>query len=109
MNHDTTTSATPMNPKDQHQQATTTIMTNMFTENNSTLTIVGAVSIVALTACLFCPAKLLRWVERKRYQYEVTFSLYMMTPTEKFIFSMSFSLFFYPISSSLHPCSSLSQ
>ncbi len=31
---------------------------------------------------------ILRWLQRKRYQYEVTFSLYMMTPTEKFIFSM---------------------
>lgn len=30
---------------------------------------------------------LLRWLQRKRYQYEVTFSLYMLTPTEKFIFS----------------------
>lgn len=30
-----------------------------------------------------------RWLQRKRYQYEVTFSLYMLTPTEKFIFSMS--------------------
>jgi len=32
-------------------------------------------------------ATLLRWLQRKRYQYEVTFSLYMLTPTEKFIFS----------------------
>lgn len=31
-----------------------------------------------------------RWLQRKRYQYEITFSLYMMTPTEKFIFSMSY-------------------
>ena len=30
-----------------------------------------------------------RWLRRKQYQYEVTFSLYMLTPTEKFIFSMS--------------------
>lgn len=33
---------------------------------------------------------LLRWLQRKRYQYEVTFSLYMLTPTEKFIFSEYF-------------------
>ncbi len=33
---------------------------------------------------------LLRWLQRKRYQYEVTFSLYMLTPTEKFIFSKPF-------------------
>ena len=32
---------------------------------------------------------LLHWLQRKRYQYEVTFSLYMLTPTEKFIFSSS--------------------
>lgn len=32
-------------------------------------------------------SSLFRWLQRKRYQYEVTFSLYMLTPTEKFIFS----------------------
>ena len=32
-------------------------------------------------------SNLIRWLQRKRYQYEVTFSLYMLTPTEKFIFS----------------------
>ncbi|KAF2688947.1 hypothetical protein K458DRAFT_414615 [Lentithecium fluviatile CBS 122367] len=31
------------------------------------------------------PSSLVRWLQRKRYQYEVTFSLYMLTPTEKFI------------------------
>ena len=35
---------------------------------------------------------LVRWLQRKRYQYEVTFSLYMLTPTEKFIFSTFDSL-----------------
>ena len=34
-------------------------------------------------------SSLFRWLARKRYQYEVTFSLYMLTPTEKFIFSLS--------------------
>jgi len=38
------------------------------------------------------PPSLLRWAQRKRYQYEVTFGLYMMTPTEKFILSTAFSL-----------------
>ncbi|KAG9194954.1 hypothetical protein G6011_00074 [Alternaria panax] len=33
------------------------------------------------------PSALLRWFQRKRYQYEVTFSLYMLTSTEKFIFN----------------------
>ncbi|KAG9236609.1 hypothetical protein BJ875DRAFT_455934 [Amylocarpus encephaloides] len=35
-----------------------------------------------------------RWLQRKRYQYEVTFSLYMLTPTEKFIFNSFLFLFF---------------
>jgi len=30
-------------------------------------------------------SSLFRWLQLKRYQYEVTFSMYMMTPTEKFI------------------------
>jgi hypothetical protein len=33
-------------------------------------------------------ASLKQWLQLKKYQYEVTFSLYMLTPTEKFIFSM---------------------
>lgn len=32
-------------------------------------------------------ASLRRWVQIKKYQYEVTFSLYMLTPTEKWVFS----------------------
>jgi len=32
---------------------------------------------------------LIQLLQRKRYQYEVTFSLYMLTPMEKFIFSAS--------------------
>lgn len=31
----------------------------------------------------------MRWIRLKIYQYEVTFAVYMLTPTEKFIFSMS--------------------
>lgn len=34
----------------------------------------------------------LRWLRLKNYQYEVTFALYMLTPTEKFIFSTFTSL-----------------
>ncbi|ETI23236.1 hypothetical protein G647_05034 [Cladophialophora carrionii CBS 160.54] len=33
----------------------------------------------------FASAK--QWLQLKKYQYEVTFSLYMLTPTEKFIFN----------------------
>lgn len=35
---------------------------------------------------------LTRWFRLKVYQYEVTFALYMLTPTEKFIFSASLPL-----------------
>ncbi len=42
---------------------------------------------LAAFATMLYTATLLRWLQRKRYQYEVTFSLYMLTPTEKFIFS----------------------
>ncbi|MCJ1307559.1 hypothetical protein MMC25_001206 [Agyrium rufum] len=38
-------------------------------------------------------ASLYRWLQRKRYQYEVTFSLYMLSPTEKFIFNSFLFLF----------------
>lgn len=38
-------------------------------------------------------SNLIRWLQRKRYQYEVTFSLYMLTPTEKFIFNTFLLLF----------------
>lgn len=55
--------------------------------SNNTLTLLGALTVLGVTACYFTPAKFVRWIEKKRYQYEVTFSLYMMTPTEKFIFS----------------------
>ncbi|KAJ9651274.1 hypothetical protein H2198_009428 [Neophaeococcomyces mojaviensis] len=29
----------------------------------------------------------IRWLQLKKYQYEVTFSLYMLTPTEKMVFN----------------------
>ncbi|KAJ5139316.1 uncharacterized protein N7515_004164 [Penicillium bovifimosum] len=32
-------------------------------------------------------SSILRWMRLKVYQYEVTFSLYMLTPIEKFIFN----------------------
>ena len=50
-------------------------------------------------------SSLFRWLQRKRYQYEVTFSLYMLTPTEKFIFSESI-LKLFPAIYSVSPCDS---
>ena len=54
----------------------------------ATFLILACASALLLAAMLY-PAAMLRWFQRKRYQYEVTFSLYMLTSTEKFIFSMS--------------------
>jgi len=41
----------------------------------------------AMTFILWILTSLVRWVRLKIYQYEVTFAIYMLTPTEKFIFS----------------------
>ncbi|CAG7976808.1 unnamed protein product [Penicillium nalgiovense] len=36
---------------------------------------------------IWAVSSLFRWMRLKIYQYEVTFSLYMLTPIEKFIFN----------------------
>jgi hypothetical protein len=54
----------------------------------ATALLLAAASALLIAAMLY-PSALLRWFQRKRYQYEVTFSLYMLTSTEKFIFSTS--------------------
>ncbi|KAL0637895.1 hypothetical protein Q9L58_003117 [Maublancomyces gigas] len=38
-------------------------------------------------------SSLIKLLQRKRYQYEVTFSLYMLTPTEKIIFNSFLFIF----------------
>jgi hypothetical protein len=65
-------------------------MDNATAYQSASATLMGsAVAAVLFIATLtFYSSTLLRWLQRKRYQYEVTFSLYMLTPTEKFIFSM---------------------
>ncbi|EAU32415.1 conserved hypothetical protein [Aspergillus terreus NIH2624] len=40
-----------------------------------------------MTSLLWIATKLVRWIRLKIYQYEVTFAVYMLTPTEKFIFN----------------------
>ncbi|KAF1364128.1 hypothetical protein EJ07DRAFT_101316, partial [Lizonia empirigonia] len=50
-------------------------------------TLLLALAFILLSAAMLYPHALLRWFQRKRYQYEVTFSLYMLTSTEKFIFN----------------------
>ncbi|KAK4580192.1 hypothetical protein LTR86_000395 [Recurvomyces mirabilis] len=47
-----------------------------------------AIIFIALLGFLFTqPNGLVKWVQKKNYQYEVTSSLYMLTPTEKFVFN----------------------
>jgi hypothetical protein len=41
-------------------------------------------------------ATFIRWLKLKNYQYEVTFSLYMLSPTERVIFSALLPFLFRP-------------
>lgn len=81
----------PIAPKlrDFSQNSTTTIKMDF---SDSTTRYAAGVSLVALLAAflLLQPTGLVKWLQKKNYQYEVTFALYMLTPTEKFIFSLSF-------------------
>ena len=53
----------------------------------------GIATLTLLAAFLLLqPTGLVKWLQKKNYQYEVTFALYMLTPTEKFIFSTLSSL-----------------
>ena len=47
----------------------------------------GTILALLIVFLLYQPNDFVRWLKKKNYQYEVTFSLYMLTPTEKFIFS----------------------
>lgn len=47
----------------------------------------GALLAITAASVLFLPTSFTQWLRKKNYQYEVTFSLYMLTPTEKFVFS----------------------
>ncbi|CAI7622020.1 unnamed protein product [Penicillium manginii] len=40
-----------------------------------------------MTFLLWILTSFVRWIRLKIYQYEVTFAIYMLTPTEKFIFN----------------------
>jgi len=73
-------------------------------DTTTILTLILAFPFLLLILSVFDPSKnssvaspFLRWLQRKRYQYEVTFSLYMLTPTEKFVLST-----FFPPSSLSH-------
>lgn len=49
-------------------------------------------------------SSLVRWLQIKKYQYEVTFSLYMLTPTEKCVFSTWPAFHILPILLDPPPC-----
>lgn len=56
-----------------------------------TTIILTAITIgMTLLVCLHQPVT--NWIERKRYQYEVTMPLYIMTAAERFVFSASNTL-----------------
>ena len=57
--------------------------------SDSTTQYTAGLSLLAIAAAflLFQPTGFVKWLQKKNYQYEVTFSLYMLTPTEKFVFS----------------------
>jgi hypothetical protein len=56
-------------------------------ENSTFYAAGGALMAVLAGFLLLRPTGLVKWLQRKNYQYEVTFALYMLTPTEKFVFS----------------------
>jgi hypothetical protein len=58
-----------------------------FDAPSPTISLFLASAVLALILLYFYNGPILRWLKLKRYQYEVTFSLYMLTPMEKFVFS----------------------
>jgi hypothetical protein len=73
----------------QTQYNNITLATMPFSDHATlTYTVLGLFSLSALAFLLSQPTDFAKWVQKKKYQYEVTFALYMLTPTEKFIFSM---------------------
>ncbi|CAK1362269.1 hypothetical protein CB0940_02456 [Cercospora beticola] len=68
-------------------------LTNPTTQTTLLLSVIA----LLLSFLLFQPTGFVKWLQKKNYQYEVTFSLYMLTPTEKFVFNsilfLTFSLF----------------
>ncbi|PPJ58383.1 hypothetical protein CBER1_08071 [Cercospora berteroae] len=67
-------------------------LTNPTTQTTLLLSVIA----LLLSFLLFQPTNFVKWLQKKNYQYEVTFSLYMLTPTEKFVFNsilfLTFSL-----------------
>ncbi|KAK3072259.1 hypothetical protein LTR53_007158 [Teratosphaeriaceae sp. CCFEE 6253] len=54
-----------------------------FLPSTTTQCAIGGTLVALLAFLLLQPTNLVKWLQKKNYQYEVTFSLYMLTPTEK--------------------------
>lgn len=61
--------------------------------NLTTVTISTVVLSTIFALTTIGPATILKRLRKTKYNYEVTLALYMLTPTERFIFSMSILLF----------------
>ncbi|EOD51014.1 hypothetical protein UCRNP2_2209 [Neofusicoccum parvum UCRNP2] len=77
----------------RHSDATSLSAAVYYYTSTLTYAFFAASASILLLALMLYPTAVLRWLQRKRYQYEVTFSLYMLTPTEKFIFNSFVFLF----------------
>jgi len=53
----------------------------------TTLLLAGTTTFTIVLFTFYRPTAFLEWLQRKRYHYETTLALYMLTPTEKFIFN----------------------
>lgn len=56
-------------------------------ESNLTLAVLLTPVAVLAGAAIIKPRETYNWLDKKRYRYNVTLALYMLTPTERFIFS----------------------
>jgi len=54
----------------------------------------GTLGLLALA--MTKPTETYKYMQRKRYQYDVTLALYMLTPKEQFVFSETLPVSFFP-------------
>ncbi|KAF2840438.1 hypothetical protein M501DRAFT_903925, partial [Patellaria atrata CBS 101060] len=59
----------------------------------TTYSFIAASIILVFAATFLFPSNLLRWLRLKKYQYDVTLALYMLTPIERVIFNSFLFLF----------------
>lgn len=71
-----------------HTKSATATMLDLTNPTTQTTLLLSVIALL-LSFLLFQPTGFVKWLQKKNYQYEVTFSLYMLTPTEKFVFSKS--------------------